>query len=80
MCTRMGSRQTGSFWEQTIAASLYRVEMLGLYALHLLVRVISEFFHNKDWLTVLCCDNETALAMSSYHLGLFRPSAKCADI
>ena len=40
-CTNTGFRVTGTFWERSIAASLYRAELLGLCALHLLAQAIS---------------------------------------
>ncbi len=43
-CTKMSLRLTGNFWERLQAASSYRAEMLGLCTLHLLARVVAEFF------------------------------------
>jgi hypothetical protein len=42
-CKRTGLKLTGNFWECSVSASSYRVEMLGLGAQHLLVRALAEF-------------------------------------
>ncbi len=70
----------GNFWERSQAASSYRAEMLGFCALHLLARVVAEFYQIQGWQVILCCDNKQALELSSYRQGWIRPSAKCADI
>ena len=43
-CKRMGFCITGSFWERSILATLYRTELLGLCALHFLARVVTMFY------------------------------------
>jgi hypothetical protein len=43
-CKRTGLRMTGTFWEKNPSASLFRAEMLGLCCLHLLARVVANFF------------------------------------
>ncbi len=43
-CKATGQQLTGSFWERSITAGLFRAEMLGLCALHLLARAISEYY------------------------------------
>jgi hypothetical protein len=35
---------TGTFGEKSPSASLFRAEMLGLTCLHLLAKVVAEFF------------------------------------
>jgi hypothetical protein len=67
-CTKTGFRLTGTFWEKFNLASLYRAEMLGLCALHLLAWVVAEFYQIKGWSAMLCCDNKRALKLSSHHL------------
>ena len=42
-CTATGKRLTGSCWERSNAASSYRAEMLGICALHLFARALSEY-------------------------------------
>ncbi len=79
-CTKTGFRLTGTFWEKSKTASLYRAEMLGLCALHLLARAVADFHQIKGWSATLCCDNECALELLSHHLHRIRPSAKCANI
>ncbi len=54
--------------------------MLGLCALHLLVRAISKYYELDRWTSTLCCNNKRALLLSSHHRGCIRPSAKCVDI
>jgi hypothetical protein len=54
--------------------------MLGLCALHLLARAITEHYNLGRWLAMMCCDNKRALLLSSHHKGRIHPSAKCADI
>jgi hypothetical protein len=78
-CTKTGFRLTGTFWEKSNSASLYRVEMLRLCALHLLAQAVVEFYQ-KGWSAMLCCDNKHALGLSSHHLRRIQPSAKCANI
>jgi len=70
---------TGTFWERSPSASSYRAEMLGLCALHLFARALSEFYKIQVWEATLCCDNKRALEQSAYTHRI-RPSAKCADI
>ena len=79
-CTNTGFRLTGTFREQSPSASLYRVELLGLCALHLLAQALAEFYQVVGWSATLCCDNKRALEVSSHHKCRIRPSAKCADI
>jgi hypothetical protein len=47
-CSKTGLWLTGTFWEQSPAASSYWAEMLGLCALHLFVRVLSEFHRSRS--------------------------------
>jgi hypothetical protein len=54
--------------------------MLGLCALHLFARVLSEFHKIQEWKATLCCNNKRALKLSSYVCRRIWPSAKCADI
>jgi hypothetical protein len=70
----------GSFWERSTMASLFRAEMLGLCALHLLVRAISEHYAIRRWTAKMCCDNKRALTLSSHHNRKIRLSTKCANI
>jgi hypothetical protein len=42
-CSKTRLRLTGNFWERSPVASSYWAEMLGLCALHLFVRALSEF-------------------------------------
>ncbi len=79
-CTKTGFRLTGTFWEKSNLASLFRAEMLGLCALHLLARAVAEFYQIKGWSAMLSCNNKRALELSSHHLRCIQPSAKCANI
>jgi hypothetical protein len=54
--------------------------MLGLCALHLLARVLSEFHKIQEWKAMLCCDNKRALKLSSYTRHRIRLSTKCTDV
>ena len=54
--------------------------MLGLCALNLLARAITEHYNLGRWSATMCCDNKRALLLSSHCKGRIRPSAKCADI
>jgi hypothetical protein len=74
------TRLTGTFWEISPAASSYRAEMLGLCALHLFARALSEFYKIQEWKATMGCDNKKALEQSLYTCRRIRPSAKCADI
>jgi hypothetical protein len=79
-CSKTGLRLTATFWEKTISASSYWVEMLGLCALHLLARAFLEFYMIQGWKATLCCNNKRVLELSLYSRRRIRPSAKCADI
>jgi hypothetical protein len=79
-CTKIGFRLTSTFWEQSNLASLYRAEMLGLCALHLLAWAVAEFYKIDGWSVILCCDNKCALELSSQHLCCICPSARCTNI
>ena len=50
ICTNTGFRLTGAFWEQSTSASSYRVELLGLCALHILSQALAEFHKVIDGL------------------------------
>jgi hypothetical protein len=71
---------TGSFWEKSSAASSFRVEMLGLCALHLLMRAITEYHNISVWSAVISCDNKRALKLSWHHKGRIQPRTKGTDI
>ena len=43
-CTATGNRLPGLCWERSNAASSYRAKMLGLCALHLFARALTEYF------------------------------------
>jgi hypothetical protein len=75
----MGFCITGSYWERSISATLYRAELLGLCALHFLARLVAEFYRFDGWTATLCCDNKRALEKSSNNRSRIRPSAKCAE-
>ncbi len=79
-CTKTGFRLTGTFWERSPSASLYRAKLLGLCALHILAQALAEFYTVTGWTAMLCCDNKPALEVSAHHQRCIRPSAKCADI
>jgi hypothetical protein len=68
------------FWERSPLASLYRAELLGLCALHILAQALAEFYTVSGWTAMLCCDNKRALEVSAHHQRRIQPSAKCADI
>ena len=44
---------TGSFWERSILATLYRAELLGLCALHFLAQAVAEFYKLDGWSAML---------------------------
>jgi hypothetical protein len=52
-CTKRGFCLTGTFWEKSNLASSYRAELLGLCALHLLARVVAEYYKVKGWSAML---------------------------
>ena len=79
-CSKTGQRLTGTFWERSPSVSSYCAEMLGLCALHLLAKVLSEFYEIKEWEATLCCNNKRALEQSTFTHRRIRPSAKCADV
>ena len=79
-CTKTGKRLTGWFWEKSESADSYRAKMLGLCALHLLARALSEYYKISNWAITICCDNKGALDCSSYHRRRIRPSERCADV
>jgi hypothetical protein len=76
ICKDSGLRMTGTFWEKSPSASLFRAEMLGLACPHLLARAVAEFFAIGHWTAVILCDNKKALELSSHHRRRIRPSAK----
>jgi hypothetical protein len=59
-CTRTGLRLVGTFWENSTWANLYRAEMLGLCALHLLAQAVAESYKVEKWSAILCCNNKCA--------------------
>jgi hypothetical protein len=67
-CSKTGQRLTGTFWERSPSASSHHAEMLGLCALHLLARALSEFYEIKEWEATLCWDNRRALEQTAYTL------------
>ena len=71
---------TGKFWERNLGASSYQAEMLGLCALHLFAKALSEFYNIQEWKATLGCDNKRALKQSWHTHHRIRSSAKCADI
>ncbi len=79
-CKDSGLQMTGTFWEKSPLASLFRAEMLVLACLHLLARAVAQFFAISHWTAVISCNNKKALELSSHHCWQIRPSAKCADI
>jgi hypothetical protein len=60
-CKRTGLRMTGTFWEKSLSASLFRVEMLGLCWLHLLARAVAEFFGKGQWEAVVLVQQQKSL-------------------
>jgi hypothetical protein len=48
-CSKTGLQLTATFWERSISASSYLAKMLGLCALHLFARVLSEFYKIQEW-------------------------------
>jgi hypothetical protein len=66
-CTRTSLHMSGMFWEKSPSASLFRAEMLGLCALHLLARAVADFFGKGQWASVLMCNNKQALDLSLHH-------------
>ena len=79
-CKRTGLQMTGTFWEKSPSASLFRAEMLGLCCLHLLARGIAKFFDLGQWAAILSCNNKRALELSSNHHRRIKPSANSANI
>jgi hypothetical protein len=79
-CNKIGLRLTGTFWERSPVASSYQAGMLGLCALHLFARALSEFYKIQEWKATMGCNNKRALEQSSYTCRRIRPSAKCTDI
>jgi hypothetical protein len=66
-CTNMGFQLTGTFWERSPLASLYRAKLLGLCALHIFAQALAEFYTVTGWTAMLCCDNKRALEVSCHH-------------
>ena len=66
-CTATAKQLTGSCWEKSSSASSYRAEMLGLCVLHLLARVLAEFYRIQSREATICCDNERTLDCASNH-------------
>jgi hypothetical protein len=79
-CKRTGLRMTGTFWEKSPSASLFRAEMFGLCCLHLLARGVANFFDLGQWAAILSCNNKRALELSSNHCRRIKPSANTANI
>ena len=70
----------GSFFEVSENTGSYRAESLGLCTLQLFVSTLEEFYSIKDWTTMFCCDNNTALRQYSWSWHKVKPSASYADI
>ena len=79
-CQTTGKHLVGSFWEKSPSASLHRAELLGLCALHLFARVLSEFYKVSGWKATLGCNNLRALILSSKERRRIKPSAAFLDI
>jgi hypothetical protein len=71
---------TGTFWEKSPSASLFRAEMLGQCCLHLLARGVAKFFDLGQWAAILSCNNKRDLELSSNHRQRIKPSANSANI
>jgi hypothetical protein len=67
LCTDSKLYITGTFWERSQSANLYRAELLGLCTMHTLAQALQEFYHLSHWSATLCCDNKKALNMSRHH-------------
>ena len=69
-CTNTGFRVTGTFWERSTSASLYRAELLGLCALHLFSQALAEYHNitgttNVHWRYPLIPHNASDLVQSA---------------
>jgi hypothetical protein len=76
-CKRTGLQMTGTFWGKSPSASSFRAEMLGLCCLHLLARVVAEFFGIGQSAAVLSCKNKRALELSPNHRRRTTKRKKC---
>jgi hypothetical protein len=71
----------GSFYEWCIKAGSYRGELVGLLAVHLLVKGVEEFYNLGDGLQGLVgCDNLGGLNKSKERRRKIRSGAKHADV
>ncbi len=64
-CTRTRHLLRGSFFETSPKAGLYRGELLGLVALHMMVAAVTQFYKVNTAIGKICCDNISALGQSS---------------
>jgi hypothetical protein len=78
-CIRTGLRLMGTFWVKSTGANSYCAEMVGLCAIHLMAQTVAEFYKVEKRAAFLCCNNKSALEISSHHRCCLRPSTKCAD-
>ena len=54
----------GLFFETSPKAGLYRGELLGLIALHMIIAAVTQFYKVNTAIGKICCDNILALGQS----------------
>jgi len=79
-CTRTGHRLYGSFVEKSPYAGSYRGELLGLLAIHTVIRAVELFFKITVASGKVCCDNQGALYKSKQDRRRIPTGASQADI
>jgi hypothetical protein len=79
-CIRRKRKLYGSFFEFSAKAGLYRGELLGLLAIHTLIRALEAYYLVGKTEGKLCCDNQGALHKSKEIRRRIPVGASQADI
>ena len=81
LCDSVSQRKlAGSFTEVSSSASSYRGEILGLYAMHILLRSIESTYTTTNSLVTVHCDNEVAVKRAGDDPRRIKPRWACGDI
>ena len=67
-------------YEESLKASSYRGELLGLTAIHLLVAFALEYYQSRTATGSINCDNKAALRQASYTCRRVRTNTKHPDL
>ena len=72
--------QNGSFFEVSLKAGSYRVELLGLLAIHILVSAIEQYLELGSSMATIACNSKGAMFKSKEYIRHIPNGASQADI